>query len=187
MQQYYCYGLNIACDTQIIGLELRDSLPKPDINVYWHSPFDSQKLNWQNCRAHAFRNRPRITTSTATNDTENFYRFEYDMARFGKVTSVIATNSKQVWLDFPAKMTVADRSSLFLGTILGSILRLKGYLCLHSSVLRVDRKALLLIGASYAGKSTTAAALNEHSDVSLIADDIAVLKPNLIEPHHFDV
>ncbi|NJM24074.1 MAG: AAA family ATPase [Richelia sp. SM1_7_0] len=58
--------------------------------------------------------------------------------------------------------------------MLGTALRLQGKICLHSSVIAVDNRAIAIIGASCAGKSTTAAALAKRG-YPILASDIAVL------------
>lgn len=179
MYHYYCYGLILKTEQKIHGLKRASGVVSADFTVYWR-PFsdgDFLALDWAKVDAIGFRKRVRISAfSAASSSGERLVSFKYDMNHFGQVTTVISISRSCIWLDFPNTMTQADRCSLFIGTIIGSILRLRGRLCLHSSVVSFDNKSLLLIGERGAGKSTTAKALcDRHSNAALVADDIAVL------------
>ena len=53
-------------------------------------------------------------------------------------------------------------TAVVVGSVMGCALRLQGIPCLHSSVIAVDNRAIAIIGAKGAGKSTTAAALAQR-------------------------
>ncbi len=77
----------------------------------------------------------------------------------------------------PGATSAAVRVYLF-GSAMGALLHLRGLLAFHSSALRLpDGRAVLLAGASTAGKSTLAAALGQRG-YPLLADDLAAV--------HFD-
>jgi hypothetical protein len=61
-----------------------------------------------------------------------------------------------------------------LGHFLGLVLRLRGVTCLHGSAIAVGKQAVILVGESGAGKSTTAAALARRG-FPVVADDFAAL------------
>lgn len=71
-------------------------------------------------------------------------------------------------------LPLPEVTAILLGAVLGSALRLRGTVCLHSSVIAVGNKAIALIGAKGAGKSTTAAAFAKRG-YPILADDVAVL------------
>lgn len=179
MNKYFYYGLVVASKREIFGLLKSEVNVEHDLLIHWalaqESPFKS--LKWKSFLHGGFRHRPRILIRIATNvDGHVVYSFEYKLAHFGIVTTYISLEQAEIWIDFPSIMTEADRDSLFIGTIFGSFLRLKGHLCLHSSVVERNGKAMLLIGRSGAGKSTTAASLvHGYEDISLVADDVATL------------
>ncbi len=75
-----------------------------------------------------------------------------------------------------ADFSLDEVTAILLGTILGVTLRLRGILCLHSSVLAVQDRAIAFLGVKGAGKSTTAAALAQLG-TPVLADDVAVLRP----------
>lgn len=63
---------------------------------------------------------------------------------------------------------------LISGTAVALLLHQRGRLCLHASSVVTDGRAHLVVGASGAGKSTTAAALVERG-ATLLADDITAI------------
>ena len=69
---------------------------------------------------------------------------------------------------------ISEITAILLGTVLGTTLRLRGTLCLHSSVLAIQGRAIAFLGVKGAGKSTTAAALAQRG-YPVLADDVAVL------------
>lgn len=87
---------------------------------------------------------------------------------------VINPDGTQVWGFWSTEELFQDAVSLLLGAVLGHVLRLRGVLCLHASVVAVEGNAIALIGASGTGKSTTAAALAARG-FSALTDDIAAL------------
>lgn len=89
----------------------------------------------------------------------------------------ISTDGSKVVSSKPDAIPDSDVDSFLLGPILGCVLRLRGQVCLHASVLEFRGKAFAMIGHKGAGKSTTAAALLE-AGARLVSDDIAVVEKN---------
>ena len=85
----------------------------------------------------------------------------------------IALNGKQIWISW-SEIPLAEVTAILIGCVIGTALRLQRKLCLHSSVINIDNRAVAIIGAKGAGKSTTAAALAKRG-YPILADDIAVL------------
>ena len=96
----------------------------------------------------------------------------------------IAPNGKQIWIAW-SNIPLAEVTAILIGCVIGTALRLQGKICLHSSVINIDNRAIAIIGAKGAGKSTTAAALAKQG-YPVLADDIAVLakdgKTFLVQP-----
>jgi hypothetical protein len=65
-------------------------------------------------------------------------------------------------------------ASMLAGPVLGGLLRLRGTVSLHGSVVDVDSRAAVLLGAPGAGKSTIAAAI-AHAGGAVLSDDVAAL------------
>jgi hypothetical protein len=70
--------------------------------------------------------------------------------------------------------TLEDLAAYLYGPVLGFLLRAWGRLALHASAVRIGDDAVLIAGASGAGKSTTAAALAARGHVA-ISDDLTAL------------
>ncbi|MBV6623083.1 MAG: serine/threonine protein kinase [Rivularia sp. (in: Bacteria)] len=90
-----------------------------------------------------------------------------------KLEVEIAPDGKQIWINW-VNLPIAEVTAILIGCVIGTALRLQGKICLHSSVIKVDKCAIAIIGAKGAGKSTTAAALAKQG-YPILADDIAVL------------
>lgn len=80
----------------------------------------------------------------------------------------------ELWVTWPSSQTVEDMATYLLGPVLGLVLRLREVTCLHASAVVVNGKAIALVGASGAGKSTTAAAFAK-AGYKVLADDIVAL------------
>jgi len=80
----------------------------------------------------------------------------------------------EVWAEWTASSTLEDAATYLLGPVLGFLLRLRGTLALHASVVAVGGCAVALAGAAGAGKSTAAAAF-ARAGHAVLADDLAAL------------
>ena len=74
----------------------------------------------------------------------------------------------------PPSLAIDDLAPCLLGPIMGVLLRLRGMTCLHASAVVVDGLAVGLVGASGAGKSTTAAAFARRG-YPVLTDDVSAL------------
>jgi hypothetical protein len=75
-----------------------------------------------------------------------------------------------------AEFQLLDIPSFLPGAGFTAALQLKGALTLHASAVAVDDRAVLILGVSGAGKSTTAAAFVSRG-YPMVSDDVAVLDP----------
>lgn len=87
---------------------------------------------------------------------------------------VIDPAGREVWVVWPEHLTIDDMSSYLLGPVMGFVLRLQGRVCLHASAIAIHGRALALIGAPGAGKSTTAAAFAVNG-WPVLSDDVVPL------------
>ena len=79
-----------------------------------------------------------------------------------------------VWAAWPEETDFGFVVAQLLGPILGFVLQLRGLLVLHASVVAAQGQALAILGASGAGKSTTAAELCRQG-CRVLSDDVAAL------------
>jgi hypothetical protein len=87
---------------------------------------------------------------------------------------VIRADGRQVLGRRPQGATSADMAMYLRGPVLGMILRLRGIVCLHSSVVAFGTAAIAIVGAGGSGKSTTAAGFVRQGH-SALADDVGAL------------
>ena len=87
---------------------------------------------------------------------------------------VINSGASRIWVIAPAGHSTEDTAPYLLGPIMGTVLRMRGVTCLHGSAVAIDNHAIALIGASGAGKSTTAAAF-ARLGYSVLSDDVLAL------------
>jgi hypothetical protein len=81
---------------------------------------------------------------------------------------------RQVWGGAGAPTCLQDVTTLLLGAVLGCVLRLRGTLCLHASVVGIEGRGIVILGSKGAGKSTLAAAL-AGSGHPVLSDDVAAI------------
>ena len=80
----------------------------------------------------------------------------------------------KIWATWPDTLSIEDAAVFLRGPILGFVLRLRGQIPLHASAVDLEGRALLLMGAPGAGKSTTAACF-ARMGYPLLSDDIVPL------------
>lgn len=90
-------------------------------------------------------------------------------------TFVVDRNGTEVWMQWPLPLTLEDAATYLVGPVLGLLLRLRGVLTLHASVIVVGDHAIAIAGDAGAGKSTSAAAFVRRG-FALLSDDIAALQ-----------
>ena len=99
-----------------------------------------------------------------------FYRFTYaDNTEF-----VVDQNGQEIWTTWPEPLTLEDTATYLLGPVMGFVLLLRGFVCLHASAIVVGGAAIGLVGPAGAGKSTTAAAFSARG-FSVLAEDVVTL------------
>ena len=80
----------------------------------------------------------------------------------------------QIWATWPKALTLEDTVTYLVGPVMGMVLYFRGITCLHASAVSVGRRAVVLLGAPGAGKSTTAAAFAKLG-YGVLSDDIVPL------------
>jgi hypothetical protein len=98
----------------------------------------------------------------------------------GELSFTVTPAADRVWAEWShdTKIKEANDVTAFLaGPILGGLLRLRGVLSLHASVVHLRERAVLLIGERRAGKSTIAAALAQRGH-AILSDDVAAVTPD---------
>ena len=86
-------------------------------------------------------------------------------------TFLVDRPGDRVSVHWPAPLSDADAASYLTGSVLAFVLRLRGSVPLHASAVAIDGRALLFVGDSWSGKSSTAAAFSTLG-YPVLADDI---------------
>jgi hypothetical protein len=87
---------------------------------------------------------------------------------------LIGRSGGSVLTSWAADLTFEDAVVYLLGPVLGILLRIREWTCLHASVVAVGEWALAFVGPAGAGKSTAAAAFAK-SGHEVLSDDILAL------------
>jgi len=110
---------------------------------------------------------------------------EEDYLFWRGVGSFLARGGSEIVVDPSPGLDERVLRILLLGPVLAVLLRQRGHLLLHASAVAVAGEAILFLGSSGRGKSTTAAALRARGH-GLVSDDVAVLRaeesPPLVYP-----
>lgn len=175
---YRTYGLNLSCDVPIPGLcEVRDPFLPSEIDASIEfSPRPPWVQSALQLPSATLRSVPaceetRDPAFVLTSFGEGqFFRLYYSDG----TTFVVNAAATQIWGKPGALQTMDDLSPYFLGPVMGYVLRRRGVTALHASAVCIDEKAIVLLGAAGAGKSTSAAALALRG-VPVLCEDIAAV------------
>jgi len=99
-----------------------------------------------------------------------YFRFAYA----DKTDFVLNRAGTEIWVAWPASLTLEDACTYLLGPIMGFVMLLRGVVCLHASAVAVGDQAIALLGPAGSGKSTTAAAFSDRG-YNILAEDVVTL------------
>jgi len=173
-------------DYRIYGLEINSSkeislLPQSvntgnDIAIHWttdkkNTPFNS--LKWERITNKGLENRRKLHVFTAETSEGIYYNLNY-FTDTGILLFILNPARDEIWIVSDENEPGHNIESILVGPALGAILRLRGVVCLHSSVINIDGKAIAFIGRKRAGKSTMAATFVKNG-YNAVADDVAAI------------
>jgi hypothetical protein len=172
---HLAYGLHIETDIAIPGLTVQPRHQATDLQIHLKEPSDLLSAPPHSPSYFLYSSPTLDVCGTATLRVgmlagDQYYGFFYaDGARFA-----IDREGREIWADWPENYTLEDACTYLVGPILAFALRLRGATCLHASAIAVENRALILMGAPGAGKSTTAAAFAQLG-FPVLSDDVVVL------------
>ncbi len=175
MHHYKIYGLRIASTRKIDLLKEIDPSAETDLTVEWktstpHTPDNGP--DWEQVHSEMLKLYAVITLWKNENSTITKVCFELEGRE--PLNFVFDANRKLLSIYHHSEESRGDLESYLVGPALGIVMRLRGIVCLHSSVVAINGNAIALLGHSTAGKSTLAAGLAE-AGAKILADDIAVV------------
>ena len=164
---YQLYGLTLRSNQPLPGLKFSSNkIPQVEINLTAKEAFEMPHLAEDIAGNHHFSWQTRVTSEGKSYQCSSYSGDQaaiYDIAASGKKISITWINT-----------TLERVTAVVVGSVMGCALRLQGIPCLHSSVIAVDNRAIAIIGAKGAGKSTTAAALAQRGQ-PILSEEIAAL------------
>jgi hypothetical protein len=187
--RYSAYGLSLVSDSFVPGLRLEERASgHPDIFLELRGEpswvreaarLPSAILH-QRPASHETQDPAFVLASL---DDGRFFQLSYsDGARF-----VVDAETTRIWGICGPSQTIEDLAAYLIGPVMGFVLRRRGKTALHASALCIGEKAVVLIGAAEAGKSTAAAALALRG-VPVLCEDIVPLEESdsgfTVEPGH---
>ncbi len=174
---YRVYGITLACDTALPGLEAATvaHADTPDIRISMGCiPRGLQHLIERHAttyyREPGYEVGDPAHVIVSSVPGEQYYHFMYGEG----VEFLVDTQHASVWCRWQAPLTLADAALYLLGPIIGFMLRWSGTTCLHASGVLVQGNALVISGASGAGKSTLAASFAAVG-YPILTDDVLPL------------
>lgn len=173
---YRVYGLHLCASLAIPGLVGIPATQAVDVQVYlgflpeWlHEAARARQDLWCTSPYHDEGGEPTSTIWKLACGA--YFRLRYsDGTEF-----VIDRAGTAVWATWPDPLTLEDTATYLTGPVLGFVLCLRGMTCLHASAVAIGDRAIALVGAAEAGKSTTAAALAELG-YPVLSDDVVPLQ-----------
>lgn len=175
---YRIYGLQLQSTQPLPGLLTGQPQQAPDLRVEWgQAAVEAMilQLDWERLWTAELRRRKNIRIWQAAAAEGSYLRLEFF---FGAevLNFIFDPTMSLLWTGCPGGVSLADLQAHLVGPVLGCLLRRRGVLCLHASALAIGGRAVLIVGAKKAGKSTTAAALAQQG-AAVLADDLAVISP----------
>ena len=177
MNYYYrIYGLSVSSSRKI---ELLDELPVSgvDLAFTWTTEPASTPdagLVWQRITTRQLESKERTLFFSAQSEAGTYFKISFTTDH-GHLLVLLDPGKTNVYIIHNQDEPASNMDSFFVGVILGCIMRLRGLLCLHGSVINIDGEAVILVGKKKSGKSTTAKAFSKLG-FKVLSDDIAVIK-----------
>ena len=178
MTHYYrLYGLTVQTNR---ALTLLPSQPAatPDLVVNWtcnRSLSPEASLTWDQVLTTELNQRNGITLWRAPSEPGFYIRLRYDTEE-AHIDFLLEPDLRTLWIIHSANEPESDLQSYFVGPAMGCVLRLRGTVCLHASVVKIDDRAIAILGKKKSGKSTSAFGLAQLG-AAVLSDDMAVLTP----------
>ncbi len=172
--RYAVYGLRLCADCPVPGLLPDTHSDSCDVAVHLDgirpgAEIDSRYQNFSEVADDD--GNPLLRVARCHQPSGLYFRYS-DGTAF-----LITDTGCEIWAEWRPPLTLEDTATYLLGPMLGFVLRLRGVLSLHASVIDINGKAVGFMGAAGSGKSTLAAAF-AHEGFAVMSDDILALKPN---------
>lgn len=172
---YRIYGLHISSSRPLSLLPAQPA-SHPDLTIQWttdNSLTPDVSLEWKQILTRELKNRNGITFWRADNKDGTFTKLRYD-TESAFIDFLLDPSKQTLWIIHDERESQNDLQSYLVGPAMGCVLRIRGNVCLHASVVNIDGHAVAIMGNKKAGKSTNAASLAQFG-APVLSDDMAVL------------
>ncbi len=174
---YRVYGLHLESNREIALLPAEPA-DQPDLIVNWSSngaESSHENQPWVRVLNAELKARRGIALWRAVTDRGVSTKLRFDSVK-AHIDFFLDSSHQRLWINYSNADAPSDLHSYFVGPVLGCVLRLRGTLCLHASVVKIDDRAVAILGQKKSGKSTCAAGLTQMG-AAMLSDDMAVLSP----------
>lgn len=166
---YRACGLSLASDAPIRGLRPIAADRRADVTISMCGHARSVDRSWES--GSVWYESPELDASGRPEMTIEVCESGFRLAYCDDTTFLVDRPGDRVSVHWPAPLSDADAASYLTGSVLAFVLRLRGSVPLHASAVAIDGRALLFVGDSWSGKSSTAAAFSTLG-YPVLADDI---------------
>lgn len=177
MYQYRLYGLNVSSSRKI-NLLTEEHFAHADLEVEWfvsNEETPDRKADWKRVSTEFLDQIENISLWESDFENKKLTNVRFSIETEQNINFLTDESRRRLQIYHDETLAENDLDSLFVGPVLGFTLRLREIVCLHSSVVGINGKAIAFLGHSSSGKSTIAAALAE-AGAEILSDDIAVLQ-----------
>ncbi len=175
---YLAYGLRLEADVSIPGLLESPPTAEPDLRIWLGSKPawvpecpPTPESTWYVSPEKEDGGRPSLVVEQLALGA--YFRLTYSDG----TVFVLDRDATRLWATWPPPFVLEDTVTYLVGPVIGFVQRIRGITCLHASAVAVAEKAVALMGAPGAGKSTTAAAF-ARSGYAVLTDDVVPLHPH---------
>lgn len=173
--RYSLFGLQLETDRPVPGLAVSRRRSHADLRLWLrsmpqglHERLASSSRLWYVSALRDERGEPALRIRTLEAPAQFHFCFA------GGHEFLVDGAAREMWVNWSETSTMAAAVQDLLGPVLGFVLRLRGVVPLHASVIAADGQAVALLGPERVGKSTTAAAFATRH-YAVLSDDIAAL------------
>lgn len=171
---FFAFGLQISANQDVPGLVPSRLSGQPDLRVWLDDvppEFRAPSGGAIEARAAGFEPDGASETWVTVWKCAKYFRLRYtDRTEF-----FIDRSGTEIWATWPGDLTLTDTATYLLGPVMNVVLRLRGTIALHGSVVRIGDVAVAFVGAEGAGKSTTAATF-ALAGYPVLTDDVAAIQ-----------
>ena len=180
MYYFSIYGLNISSNRKISWFKPADRFAKIDWFIHFKTAINKEeagnvlidRLYYVSPYVDKENGKPNLEIDTDVNKQLYYFRFSD-----GVDVSIDNLNS-QIIFQWPPIETLEYELSYLTACIMSFVLLLRGTFSFHASAVGINGKAVVLVGDSGSGKSTTVAAFAKLG-YPVLSDDLVVLRDDL--------